>query len=107
MSTAGSSAGLPKFSETEIEDLEKTHLTALVLKGIIVFTEFENKIIFVPYEGLLKDWPLRKMINFPIDDDILAIEHRMSDFQLKLIPNHAGFNSRVFARVEIGELSSF
>ena len=102
-SVAGSSVGPPELTEAEIADLEDTHLKGIVLKGIIVFSEFEDQFLFVPYEGFVKAFPIRKMTDIVLDNPILTIEDRDTEFALVMMDKHPGFTSRIFCRVEFGK----
>ena len=103
MSTAGSTSSRSlQVTEAERRQIEATFANDLKLKGVIVFTEFDAKFMYVPIDGFIAEAPLSSMISFGLLGKMLSLTERDEEFQLIMMPGHEGFAARVFIRVEEG-----
>ena len=107
MSVAGSTTSRTagQVSEAERQELEQTFHEDLRISGVIVFTSFEDKFMFVPNDGLIPEAPLSDMVDINLDGREISIADRKVEFQLIMMAGHEGFPSKVFARVESGNLN--
>ncbi len=88
--------------EFDVDDLEATFHQGLRLLGALVWTDYNDKLIFVPIEGFPETPTLEDMAGMDVYAARMTVKQRTDEFTLKFDNSGEEYKAKLFARIEEG-----
>ena len=102
-SIASTSIGAAEPTEHDVEVLEATFHQDLKLMGALVWTSYNDKIIYVPIVGFPGTPALEEMVKFDLYAAKLTNVQRNIQFTLTFDDSGDEYDAKLFARIEEGK----